>query len=93
MILKQSKCLAMHYGVTKLLQVQVCERKCTVCKIATQHFPHKSHTNLIINHNLKSASVLVQDKACMSLLRVALPAQDVSIGRQRHVGTRHTCPL
>ena len=50
------KSSAMHYGVTcsKFKSVN----GSTVCKIATQHFPHKSHTNLIINHNLKSASAL-----------------------------------
>jgi len=38
---------SMHYGVTcsKFKSVN----GSTVCKIATQHFPHKSHTNLIIN--------------------------------------------
>ena len=41
------KSSAMHYGVTwsKFKSVN----GSTVCKIATQHFPHKSHTNLIIN--------------------------------------------
>jgi len=41
------KCSAMHYGVTcsKFKSVN----GSTVCKIATQHFQHKSHTNLIIN--------------------------------------------
>ena len=41
------KCSAMHCGVT------CCKFKSanatTVVKIATQHFPHKSHANLIIN--------------------------------------------
>ena len=41
------KCSAMHYGVT-------CSKFKSVngsrpIKIATQHFPHKSHTNLIMN--------------------------------------------
>ena len=34
-------------------------------------------------------------RASVSLLLCTgfvLPAQDVSIGRQRHVGSRHTCP-
>ena len=41
------KCSAVHYGVT-CSKFKIVNGS-TVCKIATQHFPHKSHTNLIMN--------------------------------------------
>ena len=41
------KCSGMLYGVTCSKFKSV--KGSTVCKIATQHFPHKSYTNLIIN--------------------------------------------
>ena len=85
----------------------------TVCKIATQHFPHKfnhqSNVRLRNNIRLSTATIVTfcrevsfsfsirvkMKRASVSLLLCTdfvLPAQDVSIGRQRHVGSRHTCP-
>ena len=59
------KCSGMHYGVTcsKFKSVN----GSTVCKIATQHFQYKSHTNLIINptytvrlrKNIRSSTAII----------------------------------